>query len=472
MKLDWAQLATPLADRIDGEWIEIEGWIAPFEVEASHSYFLLVQDMSCCIGCRPGPEECIEVFAATPIARQGGRVRLAGTWRSLTDDPAGWRFQLRDAVLLGLASQKRGVVEVSRRAFVAMGAALPIGLPGLSHPSLPWRHAAAGIGEDEARALLAGMATVDIHSHAGRILRFSNTDSYADVAGDMRQGNMAAICLAMVADGPALQVLPDRRIQANREPAPGELYSWSQRVLARIDGLIAKQGLNVVTRAADLEAARGARPAIIISAEGADFLDSSIERLAEYHGKHRLRHLQLTHYRVNTLGDIQTEAPVHGGLTDFGAEVIRACNRLGIVVDIAHGTYDLVKRAAEVTTRPLVLSHTSLAAKPGPRSRQINAAHAKLVAGTGGVIGIWPVSEIFKDMAGYAAGFARMADAIGVDHVGLGSDMRGLTGPSLFDDYASLPRLAAALSARGFNNEEIGKLLGGNYRRVFAKSVG
>ena len=51
-----------------------------------------------------------------------------------------------------------------------------------------------------------------------------------------------------------------------------------------------------------------------------------------------LRHLQLTHYRVNELGDIQTELPVHNGLTDFGAAVIRRCNQVGLVVDVAHGT--------------------------------------------------------------------------------------------------------------------------------------
>ena len=68
------------------------------------------------------------------------------------------------------------------------------------------------------------------------------------------------------------------------------------------------------------------------SAEGADFLEGRLERLEEAHRLHHLRHLQLTHYRVNELGDIQTTLPVHGGLTAFGAEIIRACNRLGIVV--------------------------------------------------------------------------------------------------------------------------------------------
>jgi membrane dipeptidase len=70
-----------------------------------------------------------------------------------------------------------------------------------------------------------------------------------------------------------------------------------------------------------------------------------------------------------------------------------------------------------------------------------------------------------------AEGMARMAEVVGVDHVGLGSDMLGLTVPSVFDSYAELPDLARALLAL-FNPEEVGKLLGGNYARVFAASVG
>jgi membrane dipeptidase len=70
-----------------------------------------------------------------------------------------------------------------------------------------------------------------------------------------------------------------------------------------------------------------------------------------------------------------------------------------------------------------------------------------------------------------AEGMARMAEVVGVDHVGLGGDMLGLTVPSVFDSYAELPDLARALLAL-FNPEEVQKLLGGNYARVFAASVG
>src|SRR6266481_1982836 len=115
----------------------------------------------------------------------------------------------------------------------------------------------------------------------------------------------------------------------------------------------------LVKTAADLRAARASQPSVIVTSEGADFLEGKIERLDEAYQRWALRHLQLTHYRPNELGDIQTEPSVHGGLAPFGAEVIRRCNRLGVVVDVAHGTYDLVKQAAAVTTKPLVLSHTS-----------------------------------------------------------------------------------------------------------------
>ncbi|MBV9555228.1 MAG: membrane dipeptidase, partial [Alphaproteobacteria bacterium] len=207
-------------------------------------------------------------------------------------------------------------------------------------------------------------------------------------------------------------------------------------------------------------------------AEGADFLEGRLERLDEARVQHGLRHLQLVHYRPNELGDIQTEAPVHNGLTDFGAEVVRACNRLGIVVDVAHATYEVVKRVAATTTRPLILSHSSLTGSPGPRSRQISADHARLVAQTGGVIGVWPVASIYPTLDAMATGMAQLAGVVGVDHVGVGSDMRGLTGPSVLPSYRSFPLLAQALLARGFTADDAGKILGGNYARVFATAVG
>jgi membrane dipeptidase len=84
---------------------------------------------------------------------------------------------------------------------------------------------------------------------------------------------------------------------------------------------------------------------------------------------------------------------------------------------------------------------------------------------------VWPPGAIYADMNALAAGMARLADAVGVDHVGIGTDQRGLTGPSSFDSYTQLPDMVRALLARGFNAADVGKIVGGNYMRVFTQTV-
>ncbi len=350
---------------------------------------------------------------------------------------------------------------LDRRRLLAAGAAL-------AAPGVIGARAAEAI--HEANALVTGRLTIDMHSHGGGFIREESTPD--PVVDAMRTGGLAVACLAVVSDSPTHRVFPDRTIHPVRDPEPGELYTWSKAAFARLLRLVQGQGARVVSTTADLRAAATAGPAVIVAAEGADFLEGRVDRVDEMRLQFGLRHLQLVHYRPNELGDIQTEAPVHNGLTDFGVEVIRACNRLGVVADVAHATFEVVKRAAEAATRPLILSHTSLAGAPGPRSRQITADHARIVAQTGGVIGIWPPASIFLTIDAMAAGMARLADVVGVDHVGLGSDMRGLTGPSVLPSYRGFPLLAQALLARGFSSEDAGKILGGNYARVFAANIG
>ena len=349
----------------------------------------------------------------------------------------------------------------SRRGFTAgLGALLAVGACRNQTP------AAQGGAAD---AALAAATTVDMHSHAGNFMRSGQT--FEALARSMRSGRLSVACLATVADGPLNRVVDGGRIKSVRPPEPGELSRYSRESFTRVLRLASEQGLGVITTLAELDATRTAGPAVVIAAEGGDFLEGQLGRLDEFHDAFRLRHLQLTHYRPNEIGDIQTEPAVHGGLSAFGADVVRACNRLGIVIDVAHAPYDMVVRVAALSDRPLVLSHTSLSRSPAAFSRLITPDHAKAVAATGGVIGVWPVRGFFPTRAAYATGIARMVDVVGVDHVGIGTDMRGLPGGSVFDDYAELPDVAAELMSAGFDAAAIGKILGGNYRRVFAATL-
>jgi len=446
MRLSWHDLGTPRANGADGRTIEITGWPATALPTERADYFLLTAEPNCCAGCLPGnPLAAIEVFAGRDLELGDGALRLGGTLHVLTDDPLGWRYQLKDA---------RRVGGVTRRKLLAASplVCLPV----------------------SAMAQVPAGPTVDIHSHGGNLLYVHSQGGnypFAPLAEPMRQGGMAAICLAVVSDSPTSRVTDDKRIRPFRDPRPGELYAHTVKGFERLHRLVREQGLAIVRDAAGLRAARADRPSVIVSVEGGDFLEGKPERVDEACERWQLRHLQLTHYRPNELGDIQTEPSVHGGLTDAGVEVIRRCNRLGVVVDVAHGTYELVKRAAAVTNRPLVLSHTSLTERPVAWTRRITPDHARIIASTGGVIGLWPPAAFFPTMDAFAVGFARLAEIVGVEHVALGTDHMGLVGSSVMPSYTDLPQLTEALR-RKFTVEETAKILGGNYCRVFERCLG
>jgi membrane dipeptidase len=440
MRLSWRDLGTPRADKAHGKPVEITGFPVTVMPTGTSDHFLLMAEPGCCQGCVPNnPLAVIEVAAERPLKLGNGTVRLKGTLH-VSADPDGWRYGLHAAEM---------VPGVSRRAMLAAS-------PLFCLPATAMAQATDG-------------TAADIHSHAGNLIRATfGRDSLLDVATPMRSGGMSVICLAVVADSPVIGS-SSGRIRPNRDPKPGELYDFSKRSFAKLHELARGQSMPIVRTAAELRAARASQPSVIVTSEGADWLDGKIERLDEAYQRWQLRQLQLTHYRPNELGDIQTEPSVHGGLTDFGAEVIRRCNALGVVVDVAHGPFELVKRAVATTTKPLVLSHTALSNRPSPWTRLITSEHARAIASVRGVIGIWPVADV-ANVSAYANNIARMVDVVGVDHVGIGTDQLGLLGPSCLPSYADLPQLAAALSTR-FKPDEIGKLLGGNYRRVFEACI-
>ena len=448
--VQWDGLETAAGLSNSGRRVTVAGY--PVAALDQARTFLLAREPSCCPGCAPNQANAtIQVDMRAPVPLGQGLLRVSGRWH-VRNALGTSRYGLDDAILC----DPPGWAGVTRRAMLMAG-------PLICLPA----------AQDATAVPLANPGPkIDIHSHAGGIsspTRMRSGQAFGPVAEPMRKGGMGIICLAIVSDGPTHRLATDGRLHPYRDPEPGELYAYAQLAFGRVHAMARDQGLRIITGAAGL---RPSEPGIIVTAEGADFLEGQPDRVDEAYARWSLRHLQLTHYRVNELGDIQTEPPMHGGLTDQGAEVIRRCNRLGIVVDVAHGTFDLVKRAASVTTRPLVLSHTSLARSPSRFSRRITTEHAQLVARTGGVVGVWPPESEFSSLDALAAGMARMVDAVGIDHVGLGSDMRGLVGPSVFADYDRLPDLTEALLRAGFAPADAAKILGGNYARVFEACVG
>jgi membrane dipeptidase len=319
--------------------------------------------------------------------------------------------------------------------------------------------------------LLRKSISVDVHTHGGTTGIISKAPPNDDIANGMRAGSLAALCLADVPDAPILGLTPARVLGDLRPPAPGELYKYHLDRLAWVDEMVAHHGLRRVLTADDLAAAHAAgQPAVVMDIEGFDFVEKKLERLEEAQQR-GVRHAQLVHYTPNDFGDYQTGAVIHNGLTPFGAEAIQACHRLGVVCDVAHATEATVKQAAKVATKPLILSHTAIlgsrAMGPTPlRPRQITRTHARIIAETGGSVGLW---HFFPSLDKYVEGMKEMVDVVGVDHVSIGTDQQ--INPGIVQDYTQWVHLVAAMLRGGFTPAETAKIVGGNYVRIFKTAV-
>jgi membrane dipeptidase len=192
-----------------------------------------------------------------------------------------------------------------------------------------------------------------------------------------------------------------------------------------------------------------------------------------------VRSIQLVHYIENPLGDFQTERPQYGGLTDLGRKVIEECNRLGMLVDLAHCTDVAVKEALEVTTQPVVWSHSSVTRTRQPnwkmpvwQARQLPIETAKVIAEKGGVIGLWPMrSDVGTTPEAYAERAWELGEWLGVDHVGFGTDMNAISRPAIAS-YSDLQKVVRTWQQAGFADEAIRKIALGNFARVLKQAMG
>jgi membrane dipeptidase len=141
-------------------------------------------------------------------------------------------------------------------------------------------------------------------------------------------------------------------------------------------------------------------------------------------------------------------------------------NRIGLLADLAHASFETTADAAEITTQPILSTHSLVRAWDGSTPGfGMTTEHANIIAATGGVIGTF--GGVRGGMSGFVEHTLRLIETVGVDHVGIGTDMDG-TGnlPAAFDRYPLLPEATARLLDSGLDEDEVGKVIGGNVARV------
>jgi membrane dipeptidase len=282
------------------------------------------------------------------------------------------------------------------------------------------------------------------------------------------------------------------------------IHSWQlpemglRKSLDQISALMSEEReqpdkISLCASMADVDAANAAgRVGIIVSFEGADPLGSDIALLQVFH-RLGVRALGLAWSRRNYAADGCSFHPLKeglkGGLTGFGVELLEEAERLGMLIDISHLNDEGVSDAARFARRPFIASHSNCRAR-ARSMRNLTDEQIKMVAESGGAIGMNGCSFAVADGDGETLGaddmFAHIdhiVRLVGDDFVGLGLDIcdrltdihkspPSVESRDTLKDHGQIARLAAVLFENGYSDERVGKILGGNFRRVFREVIG
>lgn len=268
--------------------------------------------------------------------------------------------------------------------------------------------------------------------------------------------------------------------------------------------------LALASNAAELEKQmKAGKIAGMLGIEGGHSIGSSLAVLREMYGM-GVRYMTLTHGKNVPWADSATDAPEHDGLTDFGRQVVREMNRIGMIVDLSHVSEATMKDALEVARAPVMFSHSGVRAV-NDHPRNVPDSVLPAVRANGGIVMI-VFLPAFLDTAVYEHGLARAAQkarldaqyvgdpaaaaqaltawdaanpapavqtakvadhidhlkrTIGIDHIGLGGDYDGMgSAPVGMEDVSGYPTLFAELARRGYTQAELEKIASRNMIRV------
>ena len=267
----------------------------------------------------------------------------------------------------------------------------------------------------------------------------------------------------------------------------------------------------LATTADEVEQAFAAgRIASLIGLEGGSMIASSLAALRQFHAR-GVRYMTLTHWRTTRWADAATDAPQHDGLTRFGVEVVREMNRLGMLVDLSHVSPATMSAALDVAEAPVMFSHSG-ARSVTDHPRNVPDEILLRVRDNGGIVmAVFLSGFVSTEVSAHLAPGQALEDAfvaehpeatlaelhelylrwlaehpaphatieqvadhidhlravMGVDHVGIGSDFDGgELLPDGLQDVSGFPNLLGELLRRGYTDDEVRKIAGGNVLRV------
>jgi membrane dipeptidase len=247
-----------------------------------------------------------------------------------------------------------------------------------------------------------------------------------------------------------------------------------------------------LTPDAVLKAFHAGRVASVMGMEGGHVIENSLGALRAFYDM-GARYMTLTHGSNIDWADSGTDTPVHHGLTEFGKEVVREMNRLGMLVDLSHTSPETMNDALDVSEAPVIFSHAAARALVD-HPRNVPDQVLTRLKQNGGIVMVTFVpsftnnavkawSELpaeqraatpeprstLGDVADHIEHIRKVA---GIEHVGMGSDFDGITSvPVGLEDVSTYPMLFAELARRGWTEAELRMLAGENVLRVWREAI-
>jgi membrane dipeptidase len=222
--------------------------------------------------------------------------------------------------------------------------------------------------------------------------------------------------------------------------------------------------------------------ASILHMEGADAIDPGLDALEVFY-RAGLRSLGIVWSRPTAFGHgvpfAFPRTPDTGpGLTDAGRELVRACNRLGIMLDLSHINEQGFRDVAALSDAPLVATHSNVHALCAS-TRNLTDEQLSIIRESGGMVGLNFANCFLRPDGGSGSDVPLevmvrhldyLVDHLGIDHVGFGSDFDGAAIPSEIGDVSGLPKLIAVMQAHGYDDESLRKITHNNWIRVLRKT--
>jgi membrane dipeptidase len=349
-----------------------------------------------------------------------------------------------------------------------LGASVPGTAQMINGPSAKDLEADKRIEEIHKKYVFADMHSHPSHFHRDNVARFDG-----DEIGRYKRAKFDIIVAPATTDNFMTGNFTNRDgsyvERRTYKPKPGDFFIFTMdRIERPLNTVLYGDAVLATSPDVVLKAREEGQLTILLALEGAEALEEDISKLKLFYDK-GVRFVQIVHIQPNALGSSQIYPYTPTGLTEFGKQVIKECNRLGIVVDLAHANDRTRREALAVSTKPMVFSHTASHAR-WKGDRGLDDAEMREIAEKGGVIGMWTNIDSYPSLKEMVDDIDYVKNVIGVDHVGIGSDLRGLDSMGYtrgFGTEGNFVALERALVARGYSDDDIGKILGGNFFRVW-----